>query len=167
VRRLLYATAALCLLISAGLWAWVWWPGQSPPPRFPHSRSPRLRSTRLIGLPPASQLRELAQTRLRRPLVDPPPKKKPTVSRPSRPRPSIRPLPRLQWRLIGTVLESDRSAAILIDGRGRVRVVRLGQALPETAGASKIEQVEADRVVVSHRGRQVELTMPKPTGGLR
>ncbi len=130
----------------------------------------------MVPVPSLKQLEPLAQQRLRRPLIDPP--KKPAAAdagkrRQTPPTPVKRP-PRLDWRLIGTAIESGESAAdsgdsaaMLIDRQGNIRVVREGEELKSASGTVRIKQIAVDQVTVLLRGKRVELKLPKQPEVLR
>ena len=165
-RRLCYGAASLCVVLAAGLWGWLAWP-ESPQDLTPAS-GPRVavRPAALVPVPSDSQVRRLAMRPLRRPLVDPPPVTK--TSQPKRTGSASKSktaarTARLRWRLVGTVLEAEHSTAILIDPKGQIRVVREGEALPETPRATLVK-VERGQVVVTLGTRRVELRLPGESG---
>ena len=63
-------------------------------------------------------------------------------------------------------MESGKSAAILIDRQGKIRVVEQGAKLPNMTSEARIKQIEANRITVSYRGQDVELALPKQPKGL-
>ncbi len=165
-RRLCYGAASLCVVVAAVLWGWLAWP--ESPQDLPPASGPRVavRPTSLVPVPSDTEVRRLAMRPLRRPLVDPPPVAK--TSQPkrtgnaSKSKTTAR-VARLRWRLVGTVVEAEHSTAILIDPSGQIRVIREGEALPRTSGATLVK-VEQSRIIVALGKQHVELRLPRGSG---
>ena len=161
--RWIYASAALCLAASGALWTWGFWPAPSPAEDPSTRRMSRPRSTHLTAAPPLDELRKLGRTRLRRPLVDPPaPPKKAQVVPKKAPRPVVRRQPRIEHRLVGTVLEKGKSTAIFIDRSGNIAIKEEGDELTGSPSGARVVRIELNAVTLSLGGQQLTLAMPKP-----
>jgi hypothetical protein len=115
------------------------------------------RTPQLPEIPTATALAELAEQRLRAPLYDPPPAPEPV---PEPPKPD--PPPRVDLRLVGTIIEKDRSRAVLAAPDGRTEIRGAGEKVTSAPGQVIVADVSADRVVLrvaSANDAQVTLTL--------
>lgn len=83
-----------------------------------------------------------------RPLQDPPAEAKPAKKN-RQPRKRVKQSSKLNLRLIGTVLESGKSMAILSDAEGNILLGAKGQTLHTAAGSVEVESIELDQVKLS------------------
>ena len=100
-----------------------------------------------------------------RPDLTPPPKPVPAEKKkkpvPLRPVPTKSPPPlRVSFTLIGTVIESDNSHAVLKNRQGVVLVVRPGEQLPSPDDNLKLQTVSRDSATVSN-GTQTAVIRPE------
>lgn len=103
-------------------------------------------------LPSLEEFEAVWDVRLRQPLFEPPPKPAPPVAGAGTAAPAI------GIRLAGTVLESGRSIAVLLMPGGKLEIRRVG----DRAGDVEILAIEADRIVVRQKGRDVTLRLEQP-----
>jgi hypothetical protein len=98
---------------------------------------------------PLDDFAALWRRRLASPLYEPPPVK---------PVETIRQVPtakkknkqeRLALRLIGTVLESGQSQAIVADSRGNIVLRGVGETLKMATGSGRVERIELNQVTLS------------------
>jgi len=160
------------LLFAAATVAVVWWVWPSVDETSP------THMTEQVGEPLAETAAEtttiatadfdaLWDRPLRRPLYDPPPPPQPApvVKRPkpaprkTEPRPS--PPPKLDMRLVGTILESGRSMAIVADAAGKIDLKGAGETLDLEPEGVRVESINAESVTVSHNGREQMLKITK------
>jgi hypothetical protein len=104
------------------------------------------------------QLLAATTTRLQRPLYDPP--KSRTVRKMARPVPPAIPTPKpvapgVDLQLLGTIVEFDRSLAIVADATGAIDQKRIGDTLDLRPPGIVIEAIQSGEVVVSHRGKRL------------
>ena len=90
---------------------------------------------------------------MQKPLYDPPkPTPKPTrpkpvvVARQPKP-PKVKP-PRLDWTLEGTLIDSDRSVAILTDASGKTDIRRMGESVDLSPPGVLVRRIESDAVTL-------------------
>jgi len=83
----------------------------------------------------------------------PPEKKSPAVVRATPVKPVPKPPLRVNFTLVGTVIDADRSHAVLKSQRGIVMVVRVGESLTAPHADLTLTDVAVDSVTVSN-GRQ-------------
>lgn len=138
------------LMIAGGLaivWASTWTPASS---------IQNGHSTQVSVAPPAAASKtRLAEAAtgldLRRPLYDVPP-----------PAPAPPPLPPpLLVKLMGTVIDGDRSRAIIQGADGKSEFKRVG----ERCGDAEVLRIEANRIVIRHLGNEVTLKVDRPGPG--
>ncbi len=103
---------------------------------------------------------------LRRPLVDPPPPApKPVQPRPPVPAPP--PAPGLQLTLVGTIIESENSLAIIADASGAFDVKGVGESLELSPPGVSVKRIESEQVELQFGGKTstVSLDRERPKGG--
>lgn len=161
--RLLLRTVACALLLASGTLLWQSF-GETPPLSASSGEQAKLPQSSETAR--ASVTRPLAEFELvwQRKLGDPlypmtkvaetPTKKRTTSKRTRKKAP-----PGL--RLIGTVLESGRSLAMLADASGDIHVRGVGEKLDLTAGEAQIDRIELQQVELSIGGRPMTLKMKK------
>ena len=168
IRRLLRAIALLAVIASVVVLFFALRPLVKPQSTVgnPSDTSPSVESS--VPDNAATKTRDLSEfatvwnRRLSAPLYDPPPRPvapKPIVEtpKPVRPKPKK---PRSQLRVMGTMVEPDRSLAILSDSDGEIHVCAVGESLETPEGEVSIESIDVDRVTVSENGRSHELRQP-------
>ena len=89
---------------------------------------------------------------MQKPLYDPPPKPEPPSPPPPPPKP-------LNIRLLGTMLESDRPAAMFTSSRGGIFIREVGQTVSNDPGEATVVRIEANKVVVEFDGGERVLTL--------
>jgi hypothetical protein len=104
-------------------------------------------------LPTLEELTSVGGLVLRRQLIEAPP----VVAEPQ-PVAPVAPAPKLDLRLTGTVIESDRPYAILSDARGIARLVRVGDEIKE----AKVLAITAESVTLTVQEQEVLLEVAPP-----
>lgn len=161
VSLLLWATSGLLLAIACALPIGLW--AAQPvftvdlPELEPIPVSPVASAHETDSKPPA--LAELSSIWERR--VHPPEAPAPSAAlAASKPRPAPSPPTHLRVKLLATAVESGiergASRAVLLDADQQVVVMRVG----DITGGVRVLRIEADRVVLEHRGKEVTLTLP-------
>ncbi len=92
---------------------------------------------------------------LRGPLYDPPPPKpktKPKPTPPPTPRPEPPP-PRLEFTLVGTIIKSGQSLAMIEDADGNFDVKGEGESLELTPTGITVQNVTSEQVTLNWMGR--------------
>ncbi len=120
-------------------------------------RSPAPRMQSLLEIPTAGALAKLADQRLRAPLYDPPPLPPPAPKK-------VIPLapPRVDLQLIGTMIEKDRSRAVLAAPGGRTEIRGEGETITSVPGEIVVVGVSANQVTLRvgrANGAEVTLTL--------
>jgi hypothetical protein len=107
-----------------------------------------------FAIPAAMTMRQL-----RAPLYDtePDPPSPPKPIRPAAPRPKT--VPKLQLTLVGTILESGKSLAIITDINGRFDVKGVGETLEIDPNGIVITNIQAEQVTLMHRSQPTVLTL--------
>lgn len=96
----------------------------------------------------------MAARPLRAPLYDPPPAPVPTKEQPV---PAAPPQPQLDLTLVGTIIEENRSIAILSDASGQFDVKGIGESLELTPPGVTVESIESEQVTLQFQdGESVE-----------
>lgn len=99
--------------------------------------------------------------RVIRPLYDPPapppkPEPKPVVVR-KQPAPPKK--ANLDWTLNGTIIDSDRSVAILTDASGKTDIRRAGEKVELSPPGVLVRRIDSDRVTLELRGSESTLRL--------
>lgn len=97
----------------------------------------------LPEIPPAAAVLKLADQRLRAPLYDPPPPQPPP---PKKEKPA--PPPRVELQLIGTMIEKERSRAVLAAPNGRTEIRAEGEIVTLVPGEVTVAAVSAQQVTL-------------------
>ena len=107
-------------------------------------------------IPSFDALEPLVAQRLRAPLYDPPPSPPPTEPPPA-------PV-RVDWKLVGTVLEPGRNKAILTSPEGKTYFREVGDLIAEQPAEMYLESVsERDAVLRITKPRVTEVTLSMET----
>lgn len=166
-QRLLYLLAGTCLVAAA--WVVYWSMAEFPPPRQADSgatdQQPGFSSA--SGSSSRSDV-DLARP-LRGPLYDPPPQppRKPPVAKPVR-KPQPAPPPKLNFTLVGTIIDDDQRLAIIADAKGNFDVKGVGEALELQPAGVRIDQIEQEEISVEFEGVESKLRLDrdvKPAAG--
>ncbi len=165
-RHYLTITTACVLLFSAAI---VFWSvsaiddssQQLPGLQTGHASTPEVSRDPEITIPTA-----MTQRQLRGPLYDakPAPPPKPSPPQP----PPVKSHPKLDLSLIGTIIESNNSLAIIADANGEFDVKAVGETLELAPDEIVITSIQADQVTLRHLGKtttlSLERTQKKPKG---
>jgi len=166
-RRCLTAVAGGLLAGAVGAIGWTFsaLPDPPPPPQASMLRgtpSPAEESAR-PAFEGDSQMLALS---LRRPLVDPPPQRQtpppppPPVVRETPPRKPLA-APKLEFTLLGTIIDSQRRLAIIADPTGNFDIKGVGETLELSPLGVAIEQIESDQVTLTYEGQQTAFHVDK------
>lgn len=88
-----------------------------------------------------------------RKVVPPPPPRKVTP-------PPVK-KPRLDWTLVGTVIDGDQSIAIFSDSSGKTDVRRVGETVELSPSGVVVRQIDSDEVTLEMRGGESKLTLTR------
>jgi hypothetical protein len=156
-RSLLWLTAALGVVGSAGAWVMATWPLGAEAPSGQAAPIARATSALETALPPLEDFEPAWRLPLRRPLTDPPPAVI-AASQPAAP-------PNLMVRLIGTIVDGRRPRGVFLVGLAAVEVKGVG----EKAGGAEILRIGENDATLSFNGESFVLTRQKypfdPDGG--
>lgn len=94
----------------------------------------------------------MLQIALRRPLTDPPPPKPRVVKPRVIPAPPMPPA--LKLTLVGTIIDSDNSLAIIADSAGEFDVKGVGESLELTPKGVSVTSIESEQVEVQYQGKK-------------
>ncbi|QEG02835.1 hypothetical protein Mal15_69560 [Stieleria maiorica] len=115
---------------------------------------------------------DVLSLKLLQPLYDPPkppppkpqPKPQPVVVRnPPAPR-----APRLDWTLTGTIIDADRSVAILTDASGKTDIRAAGEVVELSPAGVLVRKIDSQKVTLELRGTESTLRLQptfQPGGG--
>lgn len=104
----------------------------------------------------------IASRSLRGPLYDPPPptpRPKP-VPRPV-PKPTPAPPPSLDFTLVGTIIQSAQSLAIIEDASGNFDIKGEGESLELTPRGITVQRVESEKVTLDWQGRMATVKLER------
>lgn len=165
-RQLIYAaTTGLVALSVAGV---VWslssidGPASDGATRIGPSR---LRSTIAKSKPIDAAQKVNFDAPMLKPLVDPvrppvkPPPRKVTPPPPKKTAPV--PTQRLDWTLVGTIMDGDDSVAILSDAKGKTDVRRVGETVELLPAGAVVQRIQADQVSLKTRRGQSTLKLDR------
>lgn len=173
-RRLLYGAAGGCLLIAAA--TVVWSLGSLPDsqsvlrPRVAAADDKAATETNGDAVEGDRAGVDLALP-LQQTLYDPPP---PPKAKPKpQPKPAVvrRPTPppvRLDWTLLGTIIEPQRRVAILSDATGKTDIRAVGEKVDLKPAGVLVHQVDSEAVTLELRGSRSTLRLKQdfsPGGG--
>ena len=171
-QRLLYAIAGSCLLGAAG--AVYWSAAGIAATDLTSSRSSGDGSVAVDDQQNSETTpgdAELTRS-LRGPLYDPPPPDppKPPVAREPAPKPPAR-KPKLELTLVGTIIDSDQSLAIVSDATGKFDIKGVGDSLELTPEGVQIQEIASEQVKLEYQGNESTLRLEKiekpPAAGKR
>lgn len=107
----------------------------------------------------------VAMRSLRGPLYDPPPvaPRPPTPAPRPQPPPQPRtpPVARLDVRLVGTIIDADRSVAIVSDSSGKLDVKSRGETLELSPAGITIDAIDSQAVTLTYQGRQSTIQLDR------
>ena len=155
-------------LVSGGLIAgalggatWSLWSLDTEPANVPPSK-PVVAKAQQADVEDTTRInQQIANLDLRRPLVDPPPPKPREVTpRPTPPAP-VRPAPRPALTLVGTMVESGKSMAIIADASGNFDVKGVGESLSLSPTGVTVERITSEQVDIQLNGSTTTLTIDK------
>jgi len=157
LRKQLWLVGSLLWLGVCAALAWGWLDSPELPPvsteRADMAKKQAAESRdSASSVPDLDRFAAVWSREMQRPLYDPPPEQPP----PPPPDPPPKPL---NIRLLGTMLEPDRRAAMFAVAGEGISVRELGQTVNNGSGDAKILQIEADRVVLEYAGQQRVLTL--------
>ena len=103
----------------------------------------------------------MTQRKLRAPLYDPEPPP-PVSTKPVVPiTPPPKPEPKLNLTLVGTIIESDKSLAIIADNNGQFDVKGIGDVLEIDPDGIAITNIKPEQVTLTYRGRSTVLILDR------
>lgn len=161
-RRCLSAIAGV---LAVGTVAAIGWSVRPLDPTNPRADSG---SDTPIQVAPASDTESapfdaaLASQSLRGPLYDPPPPPVAPIKQP-RPKPTPPPAgpPKLDLKLVGTIIQTNQSVAILSDSSGQFDVKGIGESLELTPQGVTLQEIEPEQVTLQYQGRRSTLQLDK------
>jgi len=167
IRRLCYAASGLLLAAAAGLVAWGWHPPAPPdaPPALAVKSPAAAESAAETQL---ASWEALWRKRLQGGAAEaPPPEETPTEAMPAPKSATAHTDADAAFglRLAGTVLESGKSMAVLIDNQGRILLRSAGDSIATDGGPVSIQRIELHSVALAHQGREVTLRLSSNSGG--
>ncbi|MCC9599468.1 hypothetical protein LOC67_02765 [Stieleria sp. JC731] len=152
-------------LIAGTLWAAVWafLPLNEPEQAIPLDTTP-------TGAAAVAQTNDQAQSpvdlalAIQKPLYDPPK----VVAKPSAParvvqKPVVRPpaKPKLDWTLIGTIIEPNKRVAIISDASGKTVIRSEGEAVALSPTGARVASIASNKVTLEIDGQQASLKLRK------
>ena len=157
--------AGTLLYVSAGLvLAWGWLSPGFAARRPAASRSPRTSRGEIpTNNTPSLTLQDFERVysrQLRRPLFDvPSPVVKPVVKRPTTKKQES-----LKMKLIGTILEPDRTVAMFSTAAGKIEFKRVGESVGTQAARAEVVEIQRNRVLVRYADRVITFELGLRTG---
>lgn len=107
----------------------------------------------------------IAMRSLRGPLYDPPPiasrPQTPPPRPPAPPQPRTPPVARLDVQLVGTIIDADRSVAIVSDASGKLDVKSRGETLELSPAGIIIDAIDSQAVTLTYQGRQSTIQLDR------
>ena len=170
-RRLLHFTTAGLLAVAGGVVAWSL---SNIDQEFAAERSNRSTRPSVIDSttsPVDASNEQITGKSLRGPLYDPPPppppRPEPPPKRVETPKPPS--IPRLDVTLVGTIIEADKSLAIIEDASGEFDIKGIGEPLELTPQGIVVEQIDSEQVILNYQGQKstvmLDQTSKKKTSG--
>lgn len=173
-RRLLYGAASGCVFVGAVAVAWSLGDVPGPEPASPANALRPQPGQTIAATDTASPATARTQVDLSLPLQQtlydpppPPPKPKPTP-KPAvvrKPKPSPPPALRLDWTLLGTIIESKRRVAILVDASGKTDIRAIGEKVELAPGGVLVRNIDSETVTLEHRGSRSTLRLKRDFNG--
>ncbi|MEO1524018.1 MAG: type II secretion system protein N [Planctomycetota bacterium] len=166
LRRTIFASAGALVLTTAG--TVVWSLGSIEADSAVASTNDRPTKSALSELtddPPATKDDDVRlNQRLQQTLYDPPKKPKTEPVKPQRPvneTPVVRPPkpPRLDWTLIGTIIDSGNSIAIIADASGKTDIRTLGEEVDLAPPGVLVRKIDSQAVTLEVRGKESTLRL--------
>ncbi|MEM1068732.1 MAG: hypothetical protein AAGG48_03250 [Planctomycetota bacterium] len=118
------------------------------------------------SIPTVAAGMELDESKIARnfrgPLYDPPPAPTRAPEPVQRQTPPPKPTrPSLEWTLVGTIIDSSESLAILADASGNFDVKAAGESLELTPAGITLTRIEAESVTLDWRGQTQTVTLDR------
>lgn len=107
--------------------------------------------------PDLASLQKLARKDIRQRLFDPPPKPKPVTA--PKPPPPI--------RLLGTIVNTTNSQAMVAGPGGQVEFMRVGDTVGDAGNTAVIRAIHADHITIEYEGKPVDVAIVEDTGRSR
>ncbi len=165
-QRLLSCLAGTFLLGTIGA---VYWSAAAIEPAGvagrPAGKQPVIGEEPVVSAPPADNTR-LAMP-LRGTLYDPP-EPKPTPPPTVKVQPKTTPppsKPKLNLTLVGTIIQSDQSLAIIADESGKFDVKGVGEPLELSPLGVRIQKIESEQITLQYQGDESTIRLEKKSSG--
>tara|TARA_R110002049_G_scaffold4601_5_gene32726 strand:+ start:1014469 stop:1015035 length:567 start_codon:yes stop_codon:yes gene_type:complete len=166
-RRCLTALAGSLLLGAIGAGAWSLSSLPVPQPVAGSGSRPIASPLQASGeTEGANYDASMLSLKLRQPLTDPPPPRpRPTPKPVVKPQPKPPQAPKLNFTLLATIIDSQRSLAVIADPSGNLDYKSVGESLTLSPSGVSIVRIESDQVTLAHNGRESTLLVDKKRRG--
>lgn len=160
-RHYLTITTACLLLFSAAIVLWSVSTVDESSPQSSNVQLGQVATPEVTREPELTIPTAMTQRPLRGPLYDPepspvsPPKPKPPVVTPPKTD------PKLNLSLVGTIIESNASLAIIADTNGGFDVKGIGERLELVPTGIVITSIQSDQVTLKHQGKTTTLSLER------
>ena len=161
-RRCLSALAGSLLLGTIGAGAWSL-SGLPKAPMTVQAIRPAEVSPQNDGTDSASTriAPELLRLSLRSPLQDPQPVRRDPPSEATPPKQRTQVATRLNLMLLGTIIDPQRSVAIIADSSESFDIKGVGESLALSPQGVSIVRIDSDQVTLAHNGKESTITIDK------
>ena len=152
-RRFMNAATGCFALGAAGAVAWsLIGFGSSTPETF-KPIEPNVRQQPIDAKAIAQTNNLIESLSLRRSLIDPPAVAPPTTPKPPKPAAPVVQTPGLNMTLVGTIIDSQQSLAIIADSSGKFDVKGIGESLELAPAGVLVETIDTEIVNLRFRGK--------------
>lgn len=160
-RHYLTMTTACLLLFSAAIVVWSVSAIDVSTPQYSSTNPVQAVTPETSESPEPTIPTSLTKRSLRGPLYDP----EPTPPSPPKPRPPTVPRssekPKFNLSLVGTIIESNNSLAIIADPDGQFDVKAVGETLELAPAGIVITSIQAEQVTLTHQGKTTTLKLER------
>ena len=160
-RHYLAMATACLLLLSAAIVFWSASAIDKSSPQLSNVQADQVTASESAPEPELTIPIALTQRQLRQPLYDP----EPTPPAPPQPKPPAVPRaklgPKLDLSLVGTIIESNKSLAIIADPNGGFDVKGVGEMLEIAPDGIVITSIQSGQVTLEHQGKTTTLSLER------
>ena len=160
-RHYLTITTVCLLLFSAAIVLWSVSNVDESSPQSPNVQPGHTATSEVSRVPELTIPTAMTQRQLRGPLYDP----APVPASPPKPKPPVVPRPKtgpkLDLILIGTIIESNNSLAIIADANGGFDVKGVGEILELAPDGIVITSIQSEQVTLKHQDKTTTLRLER------
>ncbi|HBV64125.1 MAG TPA: hypothetical protein DEF45_14010 [Rhodopirellula sp.] len=160
-RHYLTLTTTCLLVFSAAIVAWSVSAIDESSPQSANVQRGQVATPKFTHDPELTIPAGMTKRQLRGPLYDP----EPAPVSPPKPKPPVvnlpKTVPKLELSLVGTIIESNNSLAIIADANGGFDIKGVGETLELAPDGIVIRSIQSEQVILNHQGKATTLSLER------